>query len=153
MRYTINKGRVSYAPASLDGHSPDEVTNPRGFESFPEAVSGPKVRARSESFGDHYGQARLFWNSMTPVEKEHIVKALQFELSKVETRDVRVRMLGHLTKINEALGAQVALALGETTQSPAMPGGTADSADEIPVLADATSPTTASGGIQQTERP
>ncbi len=36
MRYTINKGRVSYAPASLDGHSPEEVTPARGgFTSYP----------------------------------------------------------------------------------------------------------------------
>lgn len=153
MRYTINKGRVSYAPASLDGHSPDAVTNKQGFHSYPEQINGTKVRARSESFGDHYGQARLFWNSMTGVEKEHIVKALQFELSKVETRDVRVRMLGHLTKINEVLGAQVALALGEkppTTANTAKPNGTADSADEIAVLENATSPTSASGGLQRT---
>jgi catalase len=151
MRHTINKGRVSYAPASLDGHSPEAVTNARGFHSFPEQVGGPKVRERSASFGDHYGQARLFWNSMTAIEREHIVKALQFELSKVETHEVRVRMIGHLTKINEVFGVQVARALGETTQSPATPGGTADSAEETQALADATSPTSASGGVQRTD--
>ena len=64
----------------------------------------PKVRQRSESFGDHYGQAKLFWNSMTPPEKEHIAKALQFELSKVETKDVRQRMLGHLRKDQRPAG-------------------------------------------------
>ena len=154
MRHTINKGRVSYAPASLDGHSPEEVTPARGgFVSYPEPVNGPKVRQRSESFGDHYGQARLFWNSMTPPEKEHIAKALQFELSKVETREVRQRMLGHLTKINDVLAAQVGLALGETVPTnhvTAMPDGTADSAAEMQALTDATSPTSASGGAQQT---
>ncbi len=149
MRQTINKGRVSYAPASLDGHSPDEVTPSRGgFVSFPEPVSGPKVRERSASFGDYYGQAKLFWNSMTPPEKEHIVKALQFELSKVETRAVRVRMLGHLEKINPTLASQVGVALGETA-APAKPGGTADSVAETHALAGATSPTTASGGAQR----
>ena len=153
MRTTINKGRVSYAPASLDGHSPAATANPHGFTSYAAPVSGPKVRVRSETFGDHYGQARLFWNSMTPVEREHIVKALQFELSKVETRAVRVRMLGHLTTINDMLGAQVALALGEmptTDQPTAPPSGSADSAAEIEVLANATSPTSASGGVQRT---
>jgi catalase len=154
MRYTINKGRVSYAPASLDGHSPDEVRPARGgFASFPEQVGGPKVRARSESFGDHYGQARLFWNSMTPPEREHIVKALQFELSKVETREVRVRMLGHLAQINDMLAAQVGIALGEKTQTQhagALPGGTSDAPAEIQALATATTPTTASGGLLST---
>lgn len=151
MRHTINKGRVSYSPASLDGHSPEEATPGRGFVSYAETVSGQKIRQRSESFGDHYGQARLFWNSMTPVEKEHIVKALQFELSKVETPEVRRRMLGHLEKINDLLAAQVGLALGEalaSSQPPAQPGGSADSPDETMVLANAVSPTTASGGVQ-----
>ena len=155
MRQTINKGRVSYAPASLDGHSPDEVNPQRsGFVSYPEQVSGPKVRVRSESFGDHYGQAKLFWNSMTPPEKEHIVKALQFELSKVETKEVRVRMLGHLEKINETFAAQVGYALGEvvaTSHKGAKPSGTADSVAETDVLANATSPTSASGGVQKTK--
>ena len=151
MRHTINKGRVSYTPASLDGHSPDEATPKRGgFVSYPEQVSGPKVRERSETFGDHYGQARLFWNSMTPPEKEHIAKALQFELSKVETREVRQRMLGNLEKINGVLASQVGAALGETAGA-AMPGGTADSAGETQALAEAMSPTTASGGVQQSK--
>jgi catalase len=109
------------------------------------------VRVRSKSFDDHYGQARLFWNSMSGPEKEHIVKALQFELSKVETRAVRHRMLGHLVQINEVLGAQVGAALGEAVQgvsARAVPGGTADSVEETLLLAGATSPTSASGGVQ-----
>ena len=115
MRHTINKGRVSYTPASLDGHSPDEATPARGgFVSYPEQVSGPKVRQRSDSFGDHYGQAKLFWNSMTPPEKEHIVKALQFELSKVETKRSAAADAGPSgQQINDVLAAQVGLALGE----------------------------------------
>jgi len=166
MRTTINKGRVAYSPASLDGHSPEEATpgvsfassreqneaTPvSGFQSYEEQVSGPKVRVRSESFGDHYGQAKLFWNSMAKHEKEHIVKALQFELSKVETREVRVRMLGHLAQINETMAAQIGLAIGESLPgAKAKPGGTADSPSETEALAKAVSKTSASGGLQQT---
>ncbi len=151
MRTTINKGRVAYSPASLDGHSPTEATNAAGYASYQEKISGPKVRERSESFGDHYGQAKLFWNSMAKHEKEHIVKALQFEMSKVETREVRVRMLGHLAQINEVMAAQIGLALGETLPGAKVkPGGTADSPAEIKALADAVSQTSASGGLQKT---
>ncbi len=160
MRHTINAGRVSYYPNSLGENMPGEVPAEQGgYVSYPEQMGGNKVRQRSESFGDHYGQARLFWNSMAAPEKEHIVKALQFELSKVETRAIRQRMLGHLTKINETLAAQVAIALGEmmppsqtsSTAAPklAMPDGTADSAEETAVLAGAVSPTSASGGLQK----
>jgi catalase len=119
MRVTINRGRVSYAPSSLDGHAMEEVGPKAGFVSYSQEVGGPKIRERSPSFEDHYGQATLFWNSQTPVEKQHIVKALQFELSKVETRKVRQRILGHLDKINDVLASQVAKGIGEkTNQTP-----------------------------------
>ncbi|GGR03187.1 catalase [Deinococcus ruber] len=154
MRHTINPGRVSYFPNTLGGGLPAEVpASAGGFVSYPEQVSGPKLRIRADSFADHYGQARLFWNSMTPIEKEHIAHSLQFELSKVETRDIRVRMLDHLERINEVLASQVALALGEPPRSKqtAEPGGagSADSAAEAALLAKATTPTTASGKLQR----
>ncbi|MCW3101089.1 MAG: catalase [Chthonomonadaceae bacterium] len=155
MRYTINKGRVSYTPASLDGHTPEEATPAQGgFVSQRENVSGPKVRERSPSFNDHYGQARLFWNSMSPIEKEHIVKALSFELSLVETRTVRQRTLGELAKINEVMSSQIGAALGETMPgqpAPVKPSGTSDTVEEAQHLAEATSPTTASGGVQKSK--
>ncbi|BCM91664.1 catalase HPII [Abditibacteriota bacterium] len=153
MRHTINKGRVAYTPASLDGHSPEEERPGSGFNSYGQVVNGPKVRERAESFNDHYGQARLFWNSMAPIEKEHIVKALQFELSKVDTREVRVRMLGHLAQINDVLAAQVALAIGEKmpgSQKTEQPSGTSDVPALLEMLGNAESPTTASGGVLKT---
>ncbi|MDZ4718755.1 MAG: catalase [Roseiflexaceae bacterium] len=153
MRRMINKGRVSYEPNSLSGNIPNQAPPAQaGFVSYPASVSGSKVRQRSKSFSDHYGQARLFWNSMAPIEREHITKALQFELSKVETREIRQRMLGHLQQINEVLAAQVALALGEAPQTShptASPGSTADSKDETALFTDATTPTSASGGLQR----
>ncbi|MDQ6926372.1 MAG: DJ-1/PfpI family protein [Candidatus Eremiobacteraeota bacterium] len=90
---------------------------------------------------------------MTPVEREHITKALQFELSMVQTPHVRTRMVGHLGRINETLALQVGRALGESfamAHAPARPDGTADSAAEMAALADATSSTTASGGLERT---
>ncbi len=147
MRYTINKGRVAYAPASLDGHSPDEVTNDKGFHSYAQQVNGPKVRVRSESFDDHYGQARLFWNSMSAVEKKHIIMALQFELSKVDTKEIRQRMLGQLAQINEVLAAEIGHALGEKMKGASQNGSMEMDMDH---LANATSPTSASGGLQAT---
>jgi catalase len=111
MRMAVPEGRVSYEPNSLAPTSPRE--NPtRGFTSFPDPESGPKLRQRPESFADHYSQARQFWRSMTPPEQSHIVSAFTFELSKVETMAVRTRMLGHLELIEPELGGRVAAAMG-----------------------------------------
>ncbi|MFD2608705.1 catalase [Deinococcus taklimakanensis] len=150
MRQTINPGRTAYFPNRLAGNLPDQA-GARGFVSYPEQMRETKRRARADSFSDHYGQARLFWNSMTPVEKEHITKSLAFELSMCEVRDVRLRMLERLEHINELLASQVAVALGEKPRAAktAQPGGQQDSAEETALLAGATSPTTASGKLQQ----
>jgi catalase len=153
MRTTVNRGRLAHAPASLDGHVMEEVGPKHGFTSYPQVMSGAKTRERSPSFEDHYGQARLFWNSQTAVEKEHIAKALQFELSKCEIKEVRQRMIGHLREINEVLAAQVSRAIGEKvpTSHPTKPKGTSDVPAQSATLADATTPTTASGGCQKTK--
>jgi len=115
MRQEINKGRVSYHPNSLGGGCPYQAKIAEGgFASFNERVDAHKVRARSESFADHFGQAKLFFNSQTEVEKSHIVKALRFELGKVETTAIRVRMLGLLSQVDMQLAEQVAVGLGAT---------------------------------------
>ena len=106
---TVNpKGRINYEPNSwMDEKNPRE--NPRrGFQSFPEQVEGPKLRIRSESFSDHYSQARQFYISQTKIEQNHIISALTFELSKVKTLIIRKRMVAHLLNIDEDLARQVA---------------------------------------------
>jgi catalase len=115
MRQEINKGRVSYHPNSLGGGCPYQAKIAEGgFSSFEERIDAHKVRERSESFADHFGQAKLFFNSQTPTEKSHIVKALRFELGKVETTAIRVRMLGLLSQVDVELAEKVALGLGAT---------------------------------------
>ena len=116
MQMQVPAGRVAYEPNSLDPNGPRE--NPdRGFTSFPDPESGPKLRKRPETFADHYSQARQFYRSMTPPEQTHIVSALTFELSKVETVAIRTRMLGHLDLIEPELGKRVAAAMAMTGQA------------------------------------
>ncbi|MEN2749997.1 catalase-related domain-containing protein, partial [Sphingomonas sp. T9W2] len=83
-----------------------------GFTSFPAEVQGTKQRVRSETFADHYSQARQFYLSQQPIEQKHIGDALVFELSKVERVDIRARAVSHLRNIDEDLAATVADGLG-----------------------------------------
>lgn len=120
MRQEINMGRVNYHPNSLGGGCPYQAKiSEGGFSSFNERIDAHKIRGRSESFNDHFGQAKLFFNSQTSTEKSHIVKALRFELGKVETTAIRIRMLGLLSQIDQKLAEQVAKGLG--TKVPAEP--------------------------------
>src|SRR5690348_2384967 len=106
MRMTVNKGRANYEPNSW-GEGPRESPE-RGYRSYPTEVSGPKLRVRSESFSDHYSQARQFYVSQTETEQRHIAAALTFELSKVETLAIRARVVSHLLNIDQGLATKVA---------------------------------------------
>jgi len=113
MRQTINQGRVSYEPNTLAGGCPFQAAmKDGGFHTFEERVDAKKVRARSESFHDHFSQATLFYNSQSPAEQKHIVDALRFELGKVETVAIRERMLGLLKQVDTGLADKVAAGLG-----------------------------------------
>ncbi|RBM05929.1 catalase [Novacetimonas cocois] len=110
------KGRANYEPNSWPQPQGGPRENPRtGYRSFPQEQSGAKTRERSAAFGDHYSQARQFYISQTPVEQTHMKDAFVFELSKVETPAIRVRMLSHLRNVDEALARGVADGLGIPT--------------------------------------
>ena len=74
--------------------------------------SGIKCRIRTESFADHYSQARQFYISLSSYEQAHLASALVFELSKVEHPHIRVAMVGHLRHIEEDLAQRVATGIG-----------------------------------------
>lgn len=112
MRQTVNSGRVSYEPNSLESGSKPRENPTLGYESFPEPLDGDKLRRRAETFADHYSQARQFWLSQTEVEQDHIVSAFSFELSKVDTQEVRERMVSQLLHVDETLAQKVADGIG-----------------------------------------
>jgi catalase len=101
------------APAAQDG----------GFESYPERIDANKIRQRSESFSDHFSQARLFFHSMSKHEQEHIIAAYSFELGKVAREFIRARQVNEiLANIDLELAKRVAQNLG----LPAPEAGTVD---------------------------
>jgi catalase len=89
---------------------------------YAEKVEGAKIRERSASFSDHYGQATLFWNSMSDIEKQHIVDAAHFELGKVEDLSIRERIVDHFNQIDHELAVRTARGIGvDPPASPARP--------------------------------
>jgi catalase len=83
-----------------------------GFTSYRERIDATKIRERSASFFDFFSQAKLFFNSQSDPEKNHIVDAFRFELGKVDNVAIRERMLGVLTYVDKGLAAEVAYGLG-----------------------------------------
>ena len=117
MQTLVPKGRANYEPNSLGDHGED--CGPRESEMGFRTVEAnderndpsAKLRVRSETFADHYSQARLFFRSQTEIEQAHIASALVFELSKVMIPAIRTRVLGNLRNIDEGLAKRVAAGL------------------------------------------
>ncbi|MGZ5437004.1 MAG: catalase [Pyrinomonadaceae bacterium] len=113
MRQTINRGQAAHEPNNTRGGCPFQAgMDMSGFTSFAEKIDARKIRERSPSFMDHFSQATLFFNSQTDTEKIHIIRALRFELGKVETPPIRERMLGLLAHVDKGLAESVAQGLG-----------------------------------------
>lgn len=117
MQTLVPKGRANYEPNSLADNGEDG--GPRESEQGFRTVAlnderndaSEKLRIRSETFADHYSQARLFFRSQSEIEQAHIASAFTFELSKVAIEGVRLRMLGNLRNVDEDLAGRVAAGL------------------------------------------
>ncbi|MFL0242022.1 catalase [Mycobacterium sp. SMC-17] len=111
-QHTIPQGATSYLKNNLGGGCP-ALADEDAYRHYTERVDGRKIRSRAESFKDHYSQARMFWLSMSTVEKDHIVAAFSFELGKVGPETgIRERVIAQLNMIDHELAERVAAKLG-----------------------------------------
>ncbi|RQX18867.1 catalase HPII [Micromonospora ureilytica] len=122
-QHAVHAGVAPYRPNSLDGGNPFPAGDAEhAFVDVPVTVAqAPKVRANPASFDDHYSQVRLFWLSMSPVEKEHIIRAYTFELGKCYHQAIKERQLQSLANIDPVLCEQVATGLGLPAPQPTAP--------------------------------
>src|SRR3954466_12116088 len=109
----VQHGVAPYRPNSLDGGNPFPAGEEDGayVETPVTMTQATKVRAAPASYTDHYSQVRLFWQSMSPVEQEHIVRAYTFELGKCYEQTIKERQLIALARIDAVLCRQVATGL------------------------------------------
>lgn len=116
MRHEIPQEEANYNPHSLPGagcpYLSAMMQGESVFESDASPSKGDKVRRRSETFADHFTQARMFYNSQTDIGKKHIQDAFSFELGKVTREEVRQRYMGILVVIDPKLAQIVADRLG-----------------------------------------
>ncbi len=119
-RMTVDRGRVSYSPNSLQKGDP-RPDGRKGYIHYMEKVEGQKVRERSDSFKDFYSQAKLFWNSMSEAEKQHIVEAFHFEVGGVVDKGIKQRVVDMFSNVDGQLAVRIAEGIGAFP--PDQPGG------------------------------
>src|SRR5699024_988585 len=78
--HQIDMDMVTYHKNSLANNTPT-VAAPEasGTSEYPEQVEGHITRKLpSDLFDDHFSQARLFWNSLSEVERQDLIKSFSF---------------------------------------------------------------------------
>ncbi|KAL6691671.1 catalase-like domain-containing protein [Trichoderma pleuroticola] len=111
MRHTITKGKVNYWPNRFEAQPP-ATKEEGGYVDYPERVVGIKERAKSVKFKDHFSQAQLFFNSMSEIEKSHMLAAFSFELSHCDEPIVYERLVKRLADIDLSLAQSVGKMVG-----------------------------------------
>ena len=108
-RIRIDVDKVWYHNNSLANNTP-HTTPPEegGYEHYPTKVEGHVIRARSESFKDYFSQPRIFWNSLTPVEKQHLIEALSYQIGSCESKSVRQQAVNILVNVDQEMAYIIA---------------------------------------------
>jgi catalase len=111
LRHRITPGKINYWPNRHSIVPPATVAQGAHIE-YPERIATMKRRLHSKKFSDHFSQAQLFWNSLAPHEKSHIIDALSFELGHCDEPIVYERVVKRLCDIDLGLAKAVAERVG-----------------------------------------
>ncbi|CAM3180098.1 catalase [Filibacter tadaridae] len=114
VRHRIDVDSVNYHKNSLAGNTPAETPPEEGgYAHYPEKVEGRKTRERpSESFYNFFSQPRLFWNSMSPVEKQQIIETFNFHLGYVKSKSVRQQVVDMFGNVDTGMATAIAETIG-----------------------------------------
>lgn len=113
-RHRIDVDSVNYHKNSLAGNTPAEASPEEGgYVHYPGEVEGHVTRELpSESFDDHFSQARLFWNSLSDVEKQDLVETFIFHLQYVKSKSVRQQNVDMWVNVDKEMAYIMAEELG-----------------------------------------
>lgn len=112
-QHMINKGPVSYMKSSIDDQSPFyESPENGGYEHYQEKIDAEVIKARDDSFRDHFSQATAFYKSISEIEQKHIINAFSFELSKVKREEIRQNVVDMFANVDEKMAEEIAKNVG-----------------------------------------
>lgn len=111
MRHTITRSNVNYWPNRHSAVPPASEAEDGYVEHQPK-VAGIKARTLSAKFRDHHSQAQLFVNSLTEIERKHMMSAFAFELDHCDDPVVYERVTQRLAEVDLSLAQAVAEMVG-----------------------------------------
>lgn len=118
MRQSIHTSKVNYWPNRMHAPRPGKAEE-NAYVNYAEKIAGIKTRTRAPKFQEHFSQATLFWNSLSNVERDHLVGAAQFELGKCDDEGVRQRVVNLFNNVDHEFAKRVTVGIG--IEPPAAP--------------------------------
>ncbi|MFB9974274.1 catalase [Allobacillus sp. SKP2-8] len=113
-RHRIDSDMVHYQKNDVANNTPAEASAEEGgYVNYPEKVEGEKTReVPSDSFNDYFSQARLFWNSLSTVEREDLINSFNFHIGKVKDKTIRQKVVDTLGNVDTEMATAIANAVG-----------------------------------------
>ncbi|MGM8364937.1 catalase [Virgibacillus sp. W0181] len=113
-KYRIDTDYVTYHKNTLAGDTPAETPPEEGgYDHYPQKVEGHITRERpSESFFDFFSQARLFWNSLSSVEKQDLVDTFIYHLGYVKSKNIRQKNVEMWVNVDKEMACIIADNIG-----------------------------------------
>lgn len=113
-KYRIDVDDITYHSNTLAGNTPAESSfEEGGYVAYPEEVEGHVTRERpGESFFDYFSQARLFWNSLSPVEKQDLVHTFIYHLQSVNSKSIRQKNVDMWANVDYEMACVIAENIG-----------------------------------------
>jgi len=110
----LHESPAPYFPNSIAGGCPFQADPSIAYVESPVPAQGVEERVFPASFDDHFSQAAMFYRSLTPLEQQHIIEAIAFELGKCKEMAIRERELAVLAQVDAGLAAGIGELLGLT---------------------------------------
>lgn len=113
-KYRIDVDYVTYHNNSLAGNTPAETSfKEGGYVHYPGNVEGHITReVPSKSFYDFFSQPRLFWNSLSPVEKQDLVDTFIYHLQFVKSKSIRQQNVNMWVNVDKEMATMIADNIG-----------------------------------------
>ncbi|PJG47149.1 hypothetical protein CAF53_02015 [Sphingobium sp. LB126] len=108
MQRAGHKGSINFEPTNADG--PKEQADAK-YSEYP---VGGTTQQRKISKPDDFRQAGALYRSLSPVDRDHLIKNLASDLGQVKSVDIRSLMVAHFYAADKDYGARMAKAVNVT---------------------------------------
>ncbi len=114
VRHRIDTDAVDYGRNALADDTPAQTPAAEGGYAEPATpVEGRVTReVQSAGFDDHFSQARMYWNSLSEIERDDLLQTFAYHLGKVASADVRARTVEMFCNVDRDLACALADEIG-----------------------------------------